>query len=124
MTSAGRVWLRRIELLLFVTFLVAVVAFAGKPSPIAQTLAARQRIQDVGRVGQFVLSPDGKYLVTYQQYSDTNPLIHLWEAPGLKLVRSFRGHTSRVTSVFWAPDSRHFYTIGGGSLFKWPVEAR
>jgi uncharacterized membrane protein len=39
MISAGSAWLRRATWILFVTFLLAVVALAGMPSPIAQALA-------------------------------------------------------------------------------------
>ena len=73
----------------------------------------------VNRVGW---SPDGKYIVSCDQTSDSSytATVQLWEAATGKTMIIYRGHTNGVYAVAWSPDGSYIASAGyDGTLQIW-----
>jgi WD40 repeat protein len=90
--------------------------------------AGRQvRSWPTGLVSRMVFSPDGRTLATGRVPdgglpADQDPALRLWEVATGGERQRFAGHTSRVTSIAFAPDGR---TLAAGSndapVYVWDV---
>jgi WD40 repeat protein len=63
-------------------------------------------------VSQFVLSRDGKQIVT----GSLDKAVKVWDATTGKLLRSFEGHEAEVVSVALSPDGKHAASSSGHRL--------
>ncbi len=80
------------------------------PTPWREAPPDRQ-VPDHG--GEAVLSPDGKWVLSYRYSHDLDPkgmVAHLAEAATGKDVRLFQGHTAEIVSMAFSPDSRYALT--------------
>ncbi len=85
--------------------------------------AARAPVQRVlftrhpGPVSAIALAPDGRRL-----YTATGRLIHVWEVPAMRILRSLRGHARPIRRLVLSPDGKHLASGGEDSSVKvWDV---
>jgi WD40 repeat protein len=64
-------------------------------------------------VAAIVLAPDGRRL-----YTAEGRLVHVWELPGLRLVRSLRGHGRVIRQLAISPDGKHLASGGEDTSVK------
>ncbi len=77
----------------------------------------------VNRVGW---SPDGKFIVSCDQTSDSSRIatVQIWEATTGKTLITYRGHTNGVYAVAWSPDGSRIASAGyDGTLHIWEITA-
>jgi WD40 repeat protein len=54
------------------------------------------------------VSPDGKWIAAYADLTSTT--VHVWDSKNGQLAASLEGHTDKVTSIAFSPDSRRVLT--------------
>ena len=62
-------------------------------------------------------SPDGSKIAT----SGRDHVIRIWDTATQGLLIALEGHSSRVYSVSWSPDSTRLASVDGANLFVWEV---
>lgn len=78
-----------------------------------------------GRPTTITFSPDGKILAgggVYDREQKSLSLIHVWEVPSGRILKTLPGHIDGVESLRFSPDGKTLASSGGGVILLWDWE--